>query len=89
MIDYIVNLYTAAVQGGSGGEAPTDYTKLRQTMQSLDSLYKAPRHYTKPPKYYTKDMKYQKHPQKDYTKRQVVRRRLEYFTRIATNMNFT
>ena len=34
-------------------EAPKDFTKPQQTIQSPDRLYKAPTDYTKPPKHYT------------------------------------
>ena len=47
--------------GGEGREAPKDYTKPRQLIQSPDRQYKAPKHYTKPQKDSTK-------PEKDYAK---------------------
>ena len=35
-------------EGGRGVEAPKDYTKLRQTIQSPNRLYKAPTDFTNP-----------------------------------------
>ena len=39
-------------------EAPTDYTKPQQTIQSTDRLYKALEGLHKDAKYYTFDLKY-------------------------------
>ena len=39
---------------GAWGEAPKDFTKPRQTIQSPNRLYKAQKHYTRPRKDYTK-----------------------------------
>ena len=46
---------------GGEGEAPKDFTKPRQTIQSPNRQYKAPTDNTKPRKEYTKH-------QRDYTK---------------------
>ena len=51
-------------EGGGGEEAPIDFTKPQQTIQSPDRQYKAPTDYTKPqqtilsPNRLYKDMKY-------------------------------
>ena len=48
--------------GGEGGEAPKDFTKPRQTIQSPDKPYKAPTDYTKPPKDYRKSKNIKQNP---------------------------
>ena len=72
-----------------GGEAPKDFTKPQQTIQSPDRLYKAPTYYTKPPKDY-------RNLQKDYIKLlnikqnpKILDKNPTHWTRVATNIYST
>ena len=59
--------------GGGGGEAPKDYTKPRQTMQSPDRLCKAPKNTIQSPGILDKDLKVK-----------ILDKHSKYLTRVAS-----
>ena len=67
---------------GRGGEAPKDFTKPRQTIQSPNRQYKAPKHYTKPKNIRRKPKMLDKYLN-------ILDKDLKSLTRVATNINLT
>ena len=72
---------------GPGGEAPKDYTKPRQIIQSPYRLYKPPKKYTKPQKDYTKPRQTIQRPTNIKQKPKMLDTDTKYQTRVATHMN--